>query len=180
MGSLARVFAAVPVPVEVRIALAHQLSDVIIPGRQAPMEDWHITLRFLGQIDEPTLDRFVYALSAVSEVDPFRLDLAGIGAFPNPKRATVVWIGVANGRDSLALLNEVAERAAVSAGLAPEDRPFQPHLTVARVRPPRDVSDLTDHDVAAGWKCNRVIVYESLPGSGNIHYKPLDTLFLKG
>lgn len=178
--TVGRVFAAVPLPPEIRVAVADRICDVTIPGRVAPPENWHLTLRFLGTVDEPTYDRFLAGLAETETVAPFPVRLGSLGAFPRPKRATVVWIGVDEGVKQLTRLNEIAEEAAVSAGLSPEERPYVPHLTLARVRPPQDVSELVDNSFAMRWKCDQVVVYQSHTGSGGASYEPLETFTLGG
>jgi 2'-5' RNA ligase len=159
------------------MALADSLSPHDIPGRLAPPENWHITLRFLGDVDQVTYERFFAALE-VEDVEPFRIRLDGLGAFPNARRATVIWIGVDDGVAGLTELNEITEGAAQSAGLDLEERPFHPHLTLARARPPADVRVLEGVSFDLGWRCDRVVVYRSRTGRGGARYEPLETVHL--
>ncbi len=178
MASVGRVFAAVPLPPEVRLALEDALTGLKIPGRLVPPENWHLTLRFLGSVEEVTYERFLAGLGGVEERGPFTVRLGHLGAFPRPKRATVVWIGVDRGVEDLVELNLVTEGAARAAGLPAEERPYHPHLTLARVRPPRDVSDLIGTRFDLGWVVDRVVVYRSLLGTGGARYEPLEILSL--
>jgi len=165
------------VPPEVQMALAEKMTRLAIPGRLAPPENWHLTLRFLGMIDQVTYERFLSALG-VADIEPFDIGLGGIGAFPNVRRATVVWVAVETGIEGLATLNEIAEEAAQSAGLAVEERPFHPHLTLSRVRPPIDIRSLEGIPIELGWRCDRVVIYRSRTGRGGVRYEPLETLRL--
>lgn len=176
---LGRVFVAVPLPSELRAALADELAGLPIPGRLVPAENWHLTTRFLGNVDITTFERFLSRLDVGAE-SPFRLRLGRIGAFPNPRKATVVWIGVEEGSMELMRLAEIAEEAAQAAGLEPEDRPFHPHLTISRVRPPSNVARLIDHKVDLTWRCDRVVVYRSHLGRGGARYEPLESIRLMG
>jgi 2'-5' RNA ligase len=151
------------------------LAGVEIPGKVAPPENWHITLRFLGTVDVVTYERFLGGLSPVGEVPAFRVSVEGLGAFPNPRNATVVWAGLGGGMAGLARLNEIAEEAARGAGLAAEERPFRPHLTLSRVRPPADTRHLDGSGPKVGWRCEEVVVYLSRTGSGGARYEPLET-----
>lgn len=178
--ALGRVFAAVPVPVEIRIALADRLAGLDIPGRLVEPEDWHVTLRFLGSVDQVGYERFLYGIAPVAGVEPFKLALDRVGAFPNSRNASVVWLGIRQGMEWLSHLSEIVEAAAVSAGLEREERPFQPHLTLSRVRPPQDVSDLMGGDVGLRWVCDRVVVYSSKLGESGPKYSILETLLLEG
>lgn len=173
-----RVFVGVPLPVETRLALSDRLAGFDVPGKIAPPENWHLTLRFLGRIDQVTLERFLSGLSDVGGQPAFPIALGSFGAFPNAKRATVVWLGVRKGEEALARLNQMTEESAVAAGLSPEERPFDPHLTLARVRPPADVRELLDEEVRLGWTCDRIVVFRSHLGGGPARYETLETFAL--
>jgi 2'-5' RNA ligase len=177
---LGRVFAAVPLPPEIRLALSDRLSDLKIPGRLVPPDNWHITLRFLDTIDQVTYERFLSGLAAAETQSPFRVSLDVFGAFPRPRKATVFWAGVGRGAEAMGLLSEHAEESAQGAGLAPEERPFHPHLTLARIRPPVDVRGLLDEELDLSWSCDRVVVYRSHLGRGGARYEPLDSVDLIG
>jgi len=107
------------------------------PGR-APA---HLTVRFLGDVGGADLERIVPALSAAAgEIAPFDLTLGGLGAFPSPTRPRVVWVGVRAGADRV---REVAARVADAlerVGVPPEAGEFVPHVTLFRVRSPRDIA----------------------------------------
>ena len=99
----------------------------------------HLTLRFLGEIDEPTAGNLVRALApAVGPVAPFEFVLEGVDAFPSPERPRVVWRGVTRGAVELRSLARVVREAVESAGLVDDPSPFVPHVTLFRVRSPRD------------------------------------------
>ena len=130
-----RLFVAVVPPAEVALALADRLDSLPIPGRRVPPTNWHVTLRFVGRVDAVTYDRWLASLEQV-RAEPLRVRLQGLGAFPKPRSATVVWVGVvAPGIERLAAL---VEEATQDAGIPAEERPFRPHLTLTRVRPPVD------------------------------------------
>lgn len=175
-----RVFLAAPLPPEVRFALAERIAEMDIPGRVAPPENWHVTLRFLDTIDRVTYERFLTELERVGQHFSFPVSLHGFGAFPNHRKATVFWAGIGKGEGDLTLLNEVAEEAAIASGLLPEERPFHPHLTLSRIRPPADVRDVIDEDLELSWRCDRVVVYRSHLGRGPARYEPLDAVNLIG
>ncbi len=150
-----------------------------VPGKVAPPENWHITIRFLDVVDRVTYERFLSGLASPRET-AFRVGLDGFGAFPRPAKATVFWAGVGDGAQQLAILNEEAEEAAQAAGLAPEERPFHPHVTLSRIRPPVDVRHLIDEDLALSWRCDRLIAYRSHLGRGAARYEALDSIELIG
>ncbi|MFB3050781.1 MAG: RNA 2',3'-cyclic phosphodiesterase, partial [Acidimicrobiia bacterium] len=115
-----------PLPTEVRMALADRTSILAIPGRLVPLENWHLTLRFLGAVGEVTYERFLSGLNLIEDVPSFSIRLGAFGGFPNERKASVMWAGVVEGADELRRLNEIAEEAAQMAGLEPDDRPYRP------------------------------------------------------
>ena len=177
---IGRVFVAAPLPPDVRFALNERISEMPIPGKVGPPENWHVTLRFLDTVDRVTYERFLSGLERVGEQFSFPISLEGFGAFPRPRKATVFWAGIGRGESDISLLNELTEDAAVGAGLLPEERPFHPHLTLARIRPPADVRDLVEVDLDLGWRCDHVVVYRSHLGRGPARYEPLDSVSLIG
>ena len=174
-----RVFLAVPLPAEIRFALAERVGELTIPGRVAPSENWHITLRFLDTVDRVTYERFLGAVDGERRW-AFDVGLDGFGAFPRPKKATVFWAGIGTGERELSLLNEDAEEAALAAGLLPEERPFHPHLTLSRIRPPVDVTDLMGEELSLSWRCQQLVAFRSHLGRGGARYEPLDSIDLFG
>jgi len=162
------------------MALADRLGHIDLPGKVVPPGNWHITLRFLGNVDQVGYERFLGAIDSADLGRSFRVGLRGLGAFPRPGSATVVWIGVEKGRDRLQYLAEVSEESARVAGLVAEERPFRPHLTLSRVRPEQDVGGLIERsgEVGIEWRCESVVVYRSHLGRGGARYEPLETLLL--
>lgn len=132
-----RCFIAITPPENVRKRLA-RLSETVLAGdkgiRRTPVENLHLTLRFLGDIDEATAsDLFAYIEQNVSGMGPFPVVVRGTGAFPSVTRPNVVWAGV-EAPDTLVAVQTLAETAARRAGLAPEKKRFRPHITLGRVR----------------------------------------------
>ena len=74
---------------------------------------------------------------AVTGVAPFALAIEGLGAFPNPARARVVWAGIGDGAATLGALAGRVDHELAATGFPPEDRPFSPHVTLGRVREPK-------------------------------------------
>nr|PZN39224.1 MAG: RNA 2',3'-cyclic phosphodiesterase [Bacillota bacterium] len=123
---------------------------------------------------------------AVAGVAPFTLAVAGVGAFPRPDAARVIWAGCGDGREALVALAERVERALVAAGFPPEPRPFSPHLTLGRVAQGGLTRDLAAAVAAARDRAfgtlpvRTVVLYRSdLRPDGPI-YTPLATFPLEG
>ncbi len=167
-----RLFVALDIPDEIKAALS---TGRPWPGRPVPPENLHLTLRFLGSTDQIRYERLLAALAAIQQPG-FLLRFDGLGAFPNPRKATVLWLGLATGAAELAALADLVEEAAQNVGFQPEDRPFHPHLTLSRIRPHQDVSTSLDREVANGMsvKVNEFLLMESHLGRGGARYEILD------
>jgi RNA 2',3'-cyclic 3'-phosphodiesterase len=93
-------------------------------------ESLHITLKFIGEKPAETIDDIKRALAAV-DVARFALSLKGYGFFPTTKSARVFWVGIESGPELVELAKSVDQMTS-ALGIAKEDRPFSPHLTLAR------------------------------------------------
>ncbi len=95
----------------------------------------HLTLKFLGDVPAPRMASVSQAVEAACRgFNPFKIELVGLGCFPNPHRPRVVWVGVREPTGALNRLQKAVESALVELGFEPEDRPFTPHLTLGRVQ----------------------------------------------
>ncbi len=95
----------------------------------------HLTLQFLGDVDEGLLPKLTGSLSgAYSNLDKFHVSLADVGAFPKPNRARVIWTGIVHGADGLRALHSATMEVTKEFGFEPDDRPFKAHVTLGRIR----------------------------------------------
>jgi 2'-5' RNA ligase len=140
-----RLFVAVQIDPSVTQALAdfsaalrrraHDLAPAARIGWVSP-ELLHVTSRFIGEVDDAKAAAIAGALLQDLAVSPFDLVLQGAGAFPERGAPRVLWAGIASGGEGLsAVETEVSARLA-ACGVAREDRPYHPHVTLARVREP--------------------------------------------
>lgn len=107
-------------------------------------ENLHLTLRFLGDVEEDALDEMADTLEeAYSRIGPFHAGVRETGVFPNSRRPSVVWAGVAAAAGKLEEAHAIAEAGARAIGIAPEKRPFRPHITLGRIRNPKAAAGLT-------------------------------------
>lgn len=101
-------------------------------------ENLHVTLKFLGEVDESRLGSLSDAARKASgSVKEFDVLPGELGAFPNPKRARVLWLGLKRGAESAAKLFNVLEERLVDAGFEAEEKTYHPHITLARLSPPQ-------------------------------------------
>ena len=134
-----RAFVAIELSDDAKRALAaliQSLRERRIDGlRLVRPEGMHLTLKFLGDIDASRVPRIADALvTASARHTPFRLTLADPGFFPNADRARVLWIGVGGDLRPLRDLQRDVDETLATLGFAAEKRPFNPHLTIARMR----------------------------------------------
>ena len=102
-------------------------------------ERMHLTVRFIGESDADRTAAIAAALAPPLRTPAFEIRIAGTGAFPPRGRPRVLWAGIEEGFEGLqALEREVTERLS-GCSVPPEDRPYRPHLTLARVREPGDL-----------------------------------------
>lgn len=180
MVALRRIFLAVSLDDENRHHVAASLDGVDVPGDHVPPSKWHVTLRFIGRVDDVLLDRIRASLDQGDLGGPFQLSWGGLGAFPKASKATVLWIAIDRGLDDLTALADRMGAALEDAGLEPEDRPFRPHLTISRIRPHEDVADLVEsfEPIGGTMRVTSVDLYESHLGRGGARYELVDTFGL--
>jgi RNA 2',3'-cyclic 3'-phosphodiesterase len=100
-------------------------------------ENLHLTLKFLGQVEADRVRAIGEGVAAAATGSgPVHLVFQGLGAFPRPREARVVWVGLSHGAEALAAIQSRIEAALESLGFAREARPFTAHLTLGRVRGP--------------------------------------------
>ncbi len=180
MVALRRLFVAVALTDEARHAIAARVGGITFPGRPTRPPNWHVTLRFIGETDEPTVDRVLQTLDESDLGHRFRIRWGKLGAFPRATKATVLWVGLAEGADELTALASRVESAITHAGLGEEDRPFRPHLTLSRIRPPQNVAELLDaaSSVQVAMPVDRVVLMESHLDGGRARYETLESFEL--
>ena len=102
----------------------------------------HITLRFLGEIRQELVQEIIEQMKEV-RFSPFTARFKGVGVFPNVHRPRVVWIGIEDGAKEMSDISNVLEKGLRTLRVQPDNRGFTPHLTVARVRSGRNISELS-------------------------------------
>jgi len=137
-----RTFVAVEVPAETQAAMEAAVEPVRRSRRWSGIgwtaqTGWHLTLRFLGELAPPRIEEVVNATRAVAALGTsFRATLDGWGVFPSERRPRVLWLGLAEGAELLVHIAADLEARLAERGFEREERPFHPHLTIARIKEP--------------------------------------------
>ena len=98
----------------------------------------HLTLKFLGDTDPDRIPGIQNKLTeTLAPFAPFRLSLNSVGVFPDTKNPRVLWLGLKDDEEKLKILQAAVEKASASVGFPREQRPFSPHLTLARIKSPK-------------------------------------------
>ncbi len=125
-----RLFVAIDFPEEIREGLT-RVCHGLPNARWTDKEQLHLTLRFLGEVDREIFLDIREALHGV-KAPPVEMSLFGIGRFMRAGSAQILWAGVKS-EDDLTGLHKRVDQCVVDAGLPPEKRGFQPHVTIARL-----------------------------------------------
>jgi len=133
-----RTFIAIELSEEIRNALAQIQSHLKYAGadiKWVEKNNVHLTLRFLGEIDEERCEKVKAALDQIAgEFKPFELNLKDIGAFPKIEFPRVIWVGLDKGAKESAEIAKRIDAELSKIGFQEETRPFAAHLTIGRVR----------------------------------------------
>jgi RNA 2',3'-cyclic 3'-phosphodiesterase len=179
-----RVFIALDIPARVRNSLTEYVESArkLAPdARWARVEGLHVTLKFVGHVSDARLEEMKTALASV-KATPFAVNFCGVGFFPNPKSARVFWAAVDGGKE-LSRLALAIDAALEKLGIAREEKPYHPHLTLARTsaRPLRELPPLlTDPPRQFGTMTAReFFLYQSQPQKGGSKYTKLERFGLE-
>jgi 2'-5' RNA ligase len=174
-----RLFTGFDLPAHVTQAL-ELLLDQLRPAAQlkwSPLANLHITTRFIGEWPEARLPDLLSALGGIPRRPAFPIHVRKLGFFPNPHSPRTFWAGVEAPPDLAALAADI-DRALDPLGLRPEGRPFNPHLTLARIKDPAPLQKLREIIAAmpspdfGSFTAARFFLFESRPGpSGSLYTK---------
>jgi RNA 2',3'-cyclic 3'-phosphodiesterase len=176
-----RLFCALALPEEVRTAAATHAARMreAFPRVRASWErpeKMHLTLKFVGEVERArAAELSTAAARSAGTTASFVLSVGGTGTFPPHGPPRVLWLGVEDASGGLALLHRRLEDECVAAGFPREARPFNPHLTLARVRAPRDARDLAaahreTHFAPQTFTISELLVIRSELGPGGSRY----------
>jgi 2'-5' RNA ligase len=179
-----RLFVAFDIPEDVRDAVERAVApwrDRYPRAKWVPKQNQHVTLKFLGSTWPRLVDWVHEAVgTAASANEPVRTRVTGLGAFPNARRARVLWAGLDDDGQRLARLAAALDEG-LSREFAPEKRGFTAHLTVARFEPPVKLEGLDEVDLATEpFDVDRIVLYRSHLRRPAPIYEPLATFELAG
>jgi len=159
-----RLFLGLPLPAACRERLAAIARG--LPGaRFVPAENYHLTLRFIGEVDEPRAEEIAEAMTRLAH-PAVAVRIAGLGIAGPGHRARTLW-AEAEATAELAALQDKVERLCRAGGCAPETRRFHPHVTLARLKdtpPPRLQDYLAAHGLIScpAFAAEAVVLYSSI------------------
>ena len=130
-----RLFAAIEIPDDLKEALRSFVGRLRPTAKigWSPVDNLHVTTKFIGEWPEPRLDQMKRTLASVPVNGAIEVTVKGLGWFPNPRRPRVFWAGVEGG-EALRTLARATEQAVAQLGVPIEQRAYSPHLTLARIR----------------------------------------------
>jgi 2'-5' RNA ligase len=181
-----RCFLAIDLPDSLRPQLAlvqGELKRSDADVRWVAVGNIHLTLKFFGNLPDAEVDPIAAAAREVAaQQGPFELQVTAAGAFPGVRSPRVVWLGLGGDLVPLARMYHQLEKAFASLGHLPEGRPFNPHLTLGRVKSPANrhrLTKLLETLAPLNWppfQVNEIILFKStLTPKGSI-YTPLKVI----
>lgn len=167
-----RLFTGLEIPYDVQLALSLKRGG-LSGARWIDPENYHITLRFIGDVDNRTADEVTYELDRLNYSDSFRIRLSHLGTFGGDM-PRALYAGVEN-NDALQRLQAAQERVLRRAGLEPEGRKFVPHVSLARLRGASAIEVASfihqaGHFVPLEFKVGRFVLFSSKTSVGGGPY----------
>lgn len=179
-----RAFIAAPLegPVYDKIVLLQRELAAVLPSvRWVRPQTMHLTLAFLGDISEESLEKIGGSMLSIGDIfAPVDVTIGGLGAFPSLERPRVVWLGLDGGQPLLDLQAAVADML-LNLQVPWDDKPFKPHLTLGRCRQPVPHIDQRlapfMHSQCGRLNLSRLVLYESrLTSQGALHLPRNETM----
>jgi len=145
--AFARTFIAINTPESIRQSITAFQSELRKSGADVRWESpdkFHVTIKFLGNVEESQLPGLTRQIQSVCEQHPsFEVWYRRAGGFPDLKHPRVIWLGCENEDGTLATLRSALDTVLLPHGFEIEARPFRPHITLGRIRSPKGLDHLT-------------------------------------
>ena len=172
-----RLFVAVELPAEIKEAIAERVEPFrALEGfRWTPVDNLHLTVAFLGWVQPERVEEITARLAgAAADLVPFEARLGGAGGFPERGKARVLWVGFEDDGGELAAL-ATGVRTALGELFPPDDRPFRPHVTVARARRrPQRVTAKAESHSGPAFRVDAITLFRSRLGGEHARYEALE------
>jgi 2'-5' RNA ligase len=176
-----RIFIAIDFSEEIKESLAQAEAHLKYSGadvKWVEKDNIHLTLKFLGEVDEKKVEEIKAILDNIaSGTRPFETTIKDLGAFPKIEYPRVVWGGIDKGAGELKIIAEKVDEALSKLGFEKETRSFAAHLTIGRVRSPKNKEKLKEKMLsyklsAVSCKINEIVLFKStLTPKGSIYTK---------
>ncbi|HYP27893.1 MAG TPA: RNA 2',3'-cyclic phosphodiesterase [Blastocatellia bacterium] len=151
-----RTFICIEIPesIKERIrGLQQSLRRIDAQASWVKPENIHLTLKFLGDVESTRIERVRDGVERASgSTSRFQVTVGGAGCFPSPKSPRVLWVGLSGMPDELLKLHKQIEDSLAREGFPRDAKKFSPHLTIARLRAPRNASQLAEALIATGFE----------------------------
>ena len=185
-----RLFIGIELSADVRAVLAQRLEmpslHLLAPKgmRFLAADNWHLTLQFLGAVDEPKAVAVADACELLTRAVPtFAIELATASAFPSPRRARTLFIEVSRGQEQLGQLAESVHTAIAPLGFETEGRAFRGHLTFARCKPDAPAQPLLEvisNQPGLAQPVDHLTLFRSHLSNRGARYEPVERWPLRG
>jgi len=176
-----RMFISVPVKDPSVLQPVLDAVDHIPNVRASPVSQMHMTMRFIGDIDDGKTKKVVRCIEqAVEGMDPFMITLKGSGCFPNKKRPSVLWIG-AYPQDVLKGISDRIASNLKAANIQFDEKPFKSHITVGRCKGPVDTDaflEVYKDTEFTSFSCDEILVMRSELGPKGAKHTVLEKVGL--
>ncbi len=163
------------------VRMIRNLESQVDQVRWTQTEQLHLTLKFLGEVDNLALPEIIDRMKkGAQSVTPFGVEVRGLGSFPKDKDPRVLWAGVKDGVEQLRWLHDAFEGSFTEMGFAPENRQFTPHLTLGRVGRGVDRQQFAERISAASAKMesrfevDELVLLSSERERGRYVYTPIE------
>lgn len=185
-----RCFVAIELSDDVKRPLLRLLDERLPRGRGVRWcspQQLHLTLKFLGEVEQSQLTGVRRALDAASaQLPPFELTLATLGVFPQPERPRVFWVGVDDPAEGCGRWLAAADPLFAELGFASEQRAFTPHITLGRSKSPeggklmRSLLSSLPKPGSPTMTADHVVLFESRLRPSGAEYRPVHSAALRG
>lgn len=179
-----RLFVAINIPEEIKsnfLSIQEIAKNQLGTGKWVKTDSMHLTLKFLGYCQPKKVGSIDNQLSrTANRFEAFKYNFSGLGVFPKPNKASILWIGVKEGRQELVDLASIIDIKMARLGFPPEKRSYKPHITLARFRDPISIdlsllSQLGININIESFEASEIRLYESRLNPDGAKYFKLGT-----